>query len=104
MKGKNKIMKDTETSLYQILAKMKKAGIYDCIGRLAEDSINLYMKRFGDINYAKSIPETEFTEQIIDCVNHLVTTNDNAKKVFNNLNDEYEQSVIIAALVGIMIG
>jgi hypothetical protein len=95
---------DVETKLYECLAKTKEAGTYDFISPLAEQSINLYMKRFGDKEYAQSIPEEEFTEQLLDCVEHIVSSDENAKKLFESLESEEDQSLIIAVISGLMIG
>lgn len=95
---------DAETKLYECLAKTKKAGTYELIGPFAEKSIHLYMKRFGDINYATSISEDEFTIQLLDCINHIVSTDINAKKLFESLESEEEQSLIVGTISALMIG
>ena len=95
---------DAEAKLYKCLAKTKNAGTYDLIAPFATQAIELYAKRFGNAEYAKSIPEEEFTEQLLDCVNHIVAVDEDAKKLFDSLESEEEQSFIIAAVSGVMIG
>lgn len=95
---------DAETKLYECLAKTQKAGTYKEIGPFAESVINLYMKRFGDATYAKSISEEEFTVQLIDCIEHIVSVNENAKKLFDSLDSEDDQNLIVAMISNIMIG
>lgn len=70
-----------ETALYYILAKAKKNGIYECIGRFATKVITLYTKRFGYKDYAESISEDEFTEQLIDCIEHVGSSDEDGKKI-----------------------
>ena len=95
---------DTETALYYILAKAKDNEIYDSIGRFTTKVMNLYMKRFGLKDYATSIPEEEFSEQLVDCIEHLAITDEDGKKIFNVFTDQVEQCFIGAMISNIMIG
>lgn len=94
---------DAEAELYKCLAKMKNAGTYNLIAPFTSQTIELYMKRFGNKEYAKSISEEEFTEQLLDCINHIVAIDKNAKKLFDSLESEEERVFIIATISGIMI-
>jgi hypothetical protein len=94
---------DIEKSMYLVLDKAGKNGIKENLTSLSTKTIELYIKRFGCKDYAESIPEEEFTEQLIDCVGHLVKRNDECKKVFDIFNTEYEQSLIIAMISGLMM-
>lgn len=99
-----KKIEDAEIMLYNSLAKARDGGVYDLLKNITNRSINLYMERFGDKEYAKSIPEQEFTEQLIDCINHLVATDNDTKKFFEVINEENDQNVIIASISAMMIG
>lgn len=94
---------DPEATLYRILDKAKKNDLYENFQTLATNSLNLYMKRFGTKEYALSIPEEEFSEQLIDCVNHLVKTTESGKELFKVFNTAEEQNFIVAMISGIMI-
>lgn len=95
---------DSEIMFYNAMAKAKNGGVYDLLGDITSKVINLYMKRFGNKEYATSIPEIEFTEQLLDCVNHLIAVDKNAKNFFNVINEEKDQMIIIASMSTIMIG
>lgn len=95
---------DAESALYTLLGKAKKEDVLKNITGLAEKCINLYIKRFGYADYAKSIPEDDFHSELIDCVEHLVATDKECAKIFEVFKTEEEQSLIIAAISGIMIG
>jgi hypothetical protein len=60
------------------------------------------MKRFGNKQYATSIPEEEFTNQLLDCVNHLIAVDEGTKKLFEAIPDEKDQSLIVASISAIM--
>lgn len=95
---------DAESALYTLLGKAKKEGILKNISGLAEKCINLYTKRFGYMDYAKSIPENDFYSELIDCVEHLAATDKECAKIFEVFKTEEEQSLIVATISGIMIG
>ena len=94
---------DSETALYYVLAKAKENNIYECIGRFASKVITLYTKRFGFKDYATSIPEEEFTNQLIDCIEHLAYSDEDGKKIFDVFTDQVEQCFIGAVISGIML-
>jgi hypothetical protein len=94
---------DAETALYYILAKAKENGIYECIGRFATKVITLYTKRFGYKDYAESISEDEFTEQLIDCIEHVGSSDEDGKKIFEVFTDEIEQCFIGAVISNLML-
>ena len=95
---------DVEKSMYLVLDKAGKNGIKENLTSLSTKTIVLYRKRFGCKDYAESIPEEEFTGQLIDCVEHLAKTDDECKQIFDIFNTEFEQSLIIAMISGIMMG
>ncbi len=95
---------DAETAIYYILAKAKENGIYECIGRFARKVITLYTKRFGFKDYAESISEEEFTEQLVDCIEHVGSSDEDGKKIFEVFTDEIEQCFIGAVISNLMIG
>jgi hypothetical protein len=103
MKGIKMNVEDPEVMLYKTLANAKNEGVYDLLGKVSTKVINLYMKRFGTKEYALSIDEMEFTEQLIDCVNHLNATDEDTKKFFEKIQNEDEQSIIIASISALML-
>ena len=96
------IMEDAEMMLYGTLAKIRDKGVFAELGNTTSKTINLYMKRFGNKQYATSIPEEEFTNQLLDCVNHLIAVDEGTKKLFEAIPDEKDQSLIVASISAIM--
>lgn len=94
---------DTETAMYAILAKAKENNVFECLGNFATKVINLYIKRFGKKDYAMSIPIKEFTDQLLDCVEHLAATDEDGKKLFGVFTDVVEQSYIVGMIDALMI-
>ena len=94
--------KEDQQFIQEILIKLQKAGTFELLKPFASHVIHLYTKRFGNIQYAKSISEEEFIKQLLDCVNHIVAVDVNAQKLFNSFANEDEQSAILALISIVM--
>jgi hypothetical protein len=96
------IMEDAEMMLYGTLAKIRDKGVFAELANTMTKTITLYTKRFGNKQYAASIPAEEFTNQLLDCVGHLIVADEDAKKLFEAIPDEKDQALIVASISAIM--
>lgn len=93
---------DVEKALYETYDKLKKANVFQYLTEFYERIILLYIKRFGNKQYAETIPTEEFILQLEDCANHVCDNFKNCHDMFYTL-DELERSLIIAALIHILL-
>lgn len=89
-------------ALRNVLIKANNGGFFNLIQEFIQKSVSLYMKRFGNIKYARSIDEDEFTKQIMDCMEHLIKEDAHCRKLFTNITEADEQNAI-AAVVSFMM-
>lgn len=90
-------------SLRNVLIKANNGGFFNLIQEFINKSIYLYMKRFGNVQYANSISEDEFIKQIIDCMAHLIKEDKNCKELFTKITDADEQNAIAAVVSTMML-
>lgn len=95
---------DVEAELYKVLDKCQKLGVYNCINSVVTKSAQIYVKRFGDVGYANSIPEDQFVEEMMDCVYHVLETDVDGQKLLEVINTEVEQEVLLSAIYGLLSG
>lgn len=95
---------DSEKAVYLLLAKAKENNVYENLSNFVTKVINLYIKRFGLKEYAESIPELEFSEQLIDCMNNLAVIDEDGKRLFEVFTDETEQCYIGGMISSLMLG
>lgn len=94
---------DSEIEMYKVLAKIKNAGLYSDLSKFVERVLVLFGKRFGYDDHVNETDEDTVADELIDCVNHVVKTDKRFAKLFDIIDNEYEQTILCGMILGIIL-
>ena len=94
---------DSEIEMYKLLAKIKNAGLYSDLSPFVERVLGVFGKRFGYIDHVNETDEETIADELIDCVNHVVATDKRFTKLFDLIDNEYDQTILCGMIMGIIL-